>query len=310
MPASQWSDSIHAKGTHASWSQDSASSAGTPQYFLPILRGWAGADQLVSVYARQNMTAGHLCSDPDPVFCLPFKERGAMSNLIGSAFSSLMDQMPGVCACKDAGSIFLYGNSEFKKSMGLDEDVSLRGLRHLDLPAGFGSYDDSYVEQDKFVIETGGTIRSINVYHAADQQVKAYLVVKKPFFDVETHARGVLMHGTDITHINGDILRLRADEGEQRQRLSRSMPRGTFVIKGSEKALDLTRRETEVLFYLLRGGVARRIANLLSISVRTVEHHIDALKDKFMVASKPELIEKAIQMGYFYITPATLFGPE
>lgn len=233
-----------------------------------------------------------------------------MSNLISSAFSSLMDQMPGVCACKDAGSVFLYGNPEFKKSMGLDEDVSLHGLRHLDLPAGFGSYDDSYVEQDRFVMQTGGTIKSINVYHSADQKVRAYLVVKKPFFDVETHTRGVLMHGTDITNINGDILRLRADEGEQRQGPSRTMPRGTFVIKGSDQGLDLTRRETEVLFYLLRGGVARRIANLLSISVRTVEHHIDALKDKFMVGSKPELIERAIQMGYFYITPAALFGPD
>ncbi|RKP47521.1 helix-turn-helix transcriptional regulator [Trinickia fusca] len=227
-----------------------------------------------------------------------------MSDLISSAFSSLIDQMPGACACKAVGSTFLYGNAEFKRSMGLGEELSLLGLRHSDLPAAFGSFDDSYVAQDRFVMEQGSTVRSINVYHASETGVKAYLVVKKPFVDCETNARGVLIHGTDITNINSSMLQLARLE----PRLPKSLPRGSFVIRGETQGVDLTPRETEILFFLLRGGVARRIADLLSISVRTVEHHIDALKDKFAVSSKPELIEKAIEMGYFYITPATLFG--
>ncbi|PMS21627.1 hypothetical protein C0Z18_07150 [Trinickia dabaoshanensis] len=228
-----------------------------------------------------------------------------MSDLISPAFSSLIDQIPGVCACKDAGSIFLYGNTAFKKSMGLDEGVPMLGLRHHDLPAAFGSYDDSYVAQDRFVMERGATVRSINIYHAGEIGVKAYLVVKRPFVDCETNARGVLMHGTDITDINSNMLKLVREAPHGR---SKTMPRGSFVINGEKRDIDLTPRETEILFFLLRGGVARRIADLLSISVRTVEHHIDALKDKFTVASKSELIEKAIEKGYFYITPATLFG--
>jgi len=231
-----------------------------------------------------------------------------MSDLISPTFSSLIDQIPGVCACKDAGSIFLYGNAAFKQSMGLDEDVPMLGLRHHDLPAAFGSYDDSYLAQDRIVMERGATIRSINIYHAGGIGVKAYLVVKKPFVDCETNARGVLMHGTDITDINSNMLRLVRDEHTPFNGLPKSMPRGSFVINREKRDIDLTPRETEILFFLLRGGVARRIAELLSISVRTVEHHIDALKDKFTVASKSELIEKAIEKGYFYITPATLFG--
>jgi len=230
-------------------------------------------------------------------------------DLISATLSSLIDQMPGVCACKGAGSVFLHGNAEFKQSMGLGEDISLAGLRHTDLPAAFASYDTSYLAQDRLVIDKGATLRSINVYHAGTA-VKAYLVVKKPFFDCETGVRGVLLHGTDITNVDNTVLRLRSACGMPDLTSSQPIPGGSFIIKGQEKRVDLTPRETEVLFFLLRGGVARRIASLLSISVRTVEHHIDALKDKFLVSSKSELIEKAIAMGYFYITPAILFGAE
>jgi DNA-binding CsgD family transcriptional regulator len=118
------------------------------------------------------------------------------------------------------------------------------------------------------------------------------------------------MHGTDITDINSNMLKLVRDEHAAPRGLPKSMPGGSFVINREKRNIDLTPRETEILFFLLRGGVARRIADLLSISVRTVEHHIDALKDKFTVTSKSELIEKAIEKGYFYITPATLFGVE
>jgi DNA-binding CsgD family transcriptional regulator len=231
------------------------------------------------------------------------------ADLISATLSSLIDQMPGVCACKDAGSVFLHGNTEFKQSMGLGEDTSLSGLRHTDLPAAFASYDSSYLAQDRLVIEQGVTLRSINVYRAG-AAVKAYLVVKKPFYDCETQTRGVLLHGTDITNVNNTVLRLRENGGAPDRPLSHPIPGGSFIIKGQEAWVELTPRETEVLFFLLRGGVARRIASLLSISVRTVEHHIDSLKDKFLVSSKSELIEKAIAMGYFYITPAMLFGAE
>lgn len=232
-----------------------------------------------------------------------------MSNSISPIFSSAIDQMPGVCACKDAGSMFLYGNTAFKKSMGLDEDVPMLGLRHHDLPTAFGSYHDSYLAQDRVVTERGATVRSINIYPAAETGVKAYLVVKKPFVDCLTNVRGVLVHGTDISDIGSNMLKLVRDKRSPMTGWP-SLPQGSFVIAGQKPNIELTAREAEVLFFLLRGGVARRIADLLSISVRTVEHHIDALKDKFMVASKPELIERAIEQGYFYITPATLFGVE
>lgn len=54
----------------------------------------------------------------------------------------------------------------------------------------------------------------------------------------------------------------------------------------------LTGRETEVLDLLTQGMCAKEIAAYLSLSKRTIEHHIENIKDKMNVSSKYELLIK------------------
>ncbi|HVV68441.1 MAG TPA: helix-turn-helix transcriptional regulator [Gammaproteobacteria bacterium] len=56
----------------------------------------------------------------------------------------------------------------------------------------------------------------------------------------------------------------------------------------------LTQRELEILQHIIEGRPARTIAEILVISRRTVETHIEHIKNKIGVTSKPELIEKAL----------------
>lgn len=70
---------------------------------------------------------------------------------------------------------------------------------------------------------------------------------------------------------------------------------------------DLSNRQQECLFYLLRGFTCKIIAKQLYISTRTAEFHLEQLKFKFKCLSKSELIEKAIIMGYYdYLPPSLL----
>lgn len=52
----------------------------------------------------------------------------------------------------------------------------------------------------------------------------------------------------------------------------------------------VSEREYECLELLAKGGTAKSIANILSISPRTVETHLTSLKTKFDLSSKQELI--------------------
>ena len=59
----------------------------------------------------------------------------------------------------------------------------------------------------------------------------------------------------------------------------------------------LTKREKEVLKYVVLGYTAKRIGKTLHISFRTVEGYVDKLKLKLRCDTKSELIEKVIVCG-------------
>lgn len=56
----------------------------------------------------------------------------------------------------------------------------------------------------------------------------------------------------------------------------------------------LTSRETDVLRLLILGCTAKRAAQSLGISYRTVEIYVEKLKYKFGCSSKYELLEKVL----------------
>ncbi len=57
---------------------------------------------------------------------------------------------------------------------------------------------------------------------------------------------------------------------------------------------NLTRRELSVIQHLIKNRTAKQIAQLLKISARTAEQHIENIKNKFGVTRKQEIIEKMI----------------
>ena len=59
----------------------------------------------------------------------------------------------------------------------------------------------------------------------------------------------------------------------------------------------LTKREKEVLKYIIIGYTAKKIGKALSISHRTVECYVDKLKIKLHCETKYELVEKVIMNG-------------
>lgn len=68
----------------------------------------------------------------------------------------------------------------------------------------------------------------------------------------------------------------------------------------------LSKRESECLFYLLRGSTAKETAKILEISSKTVEYYIENLKNKFTACTRAELISKAIEEGYLTIIPLSV----
>jgi DNA-binding CsgD family transcriptional regulator len=68
--------------------------------------------------------------------------------------------------------------------------------------------------------------------------------------------------------------------------------------KNKSDATNVTRREAEVLSYLVRGLSIKEIASSLFISENTVITHKKNLKEKFHARNTVELISKAFQLSH------------
>ncbi|MDX2165042.1 MAG: helix-turn-helix transcriptional regulator [Gammaproteobacteria bacterium] len=66
---------------------------------------------------------------------------------------------------------------------------------------------------------------------------------------------------------------------------------------------NLTKRESECLFYVLKGMTAKVIASRMGITSKTVEKFVQILKEKLGCHCRARLIEKAIKDGMVNVIP-------
>lgn len=74
--------------------------------------------------------------------------------------------------------------------------------------------------------------------------------------------------------------------------------RGRGDAKSAFEAGPLTTREREILKLIAEGKSSREIADLLFISVRTVDNHRANIMEKLNVKKSTDLVKYAIQKGY------------
>lgn len=63
-----------------------------------------------------------------------------------------------------------------------------------------------------------------------------------------------------------------------------------------QRNIQLSKREMDVLLHLIRGKSARIIAEILFLSTRTVECHIDKIKNKMGLSSKGDIISSLVDI--------------
>lgn len=71
---------------------------------------------------------------------------------------------------------------------------------------------------------------------------------------------------------------------------------------------NLTVRETECLFLLIRGKTAKEIGKFLTISPRTVEVYVENIKRKMNAISRSDIINKAEALGMLTIIPKNMLN--
>ncbi|WP_394846141.1 helix-turn-helix transcriptional regulator [Pendulispora brunnea] len=224
----------------------------------------------------------------------------------------ILDEIPAFAGYKDRQSVFLYANKAYAVLIGLPHSEDVVGRTDFDMPCETVACAPMFQKQDQEVLRSRQPLRILDVHRFADGKWRAFLVTKTPLFGGSSENDepiGTMFYGVDITSPGiielGSVLG-RIHAGADPKAL---VGAGSHLVEGfSADTGTLTRREAEILFFLLRGKSAKETAVILSMSRRTVEQHIDKMKQKLGARSKFELIEVAIEAGYMHRIPDSLFS--
>ncbi|WP_045416355.1 helix-turn-helix transcriptional regulator [Vibrio campbellii] len=216
---------------------------------------------------------------------------------------SLLRQLPGCWGCKDKDSVFRYVNQEYAELIGYDSPEACIGKTDFEMASPTIECAQDFQEQDKHVIETGESLKILDIHPYPDGHWRAHIFTKTPWRDEDGNIIGTIFYGRELTDtavIEVGYWVCRAIGGAPNQQ---SIFRFSNLKPEPEK---LTCREQETLFLLLYGKKPQFISQVMRISTKTVEGHVARLRTKFEANSKNELIDKAMEAGYGSIVPKTL----
>ncbi len=202
------------------------------------------------------------------------------------AQNRLIEQAPGYLAIKDLQSKYLISSQPLLDMLGFKSNDVARGKSDFDLQCAASENAESFIKQDQSVIETQREIQFISVGRYADGGRHIFLAQKKPIFDEHGVMQAFWANGTDITHQTAHYLsKISLEIFLQRKHdaiyeLDSSMDESTF-----------TKAERKIIFLLVHGYNPTEIAAILHRSKRTVETHLENLRNKLQVCSTPEMVE-------------------
>lgn len=207
----------------------------------------------------------------------------------------------GFFAWKSLQSQYICVNNTTANMIGLGsfEHVFLKNFYDGDISCPVSELAQEFCAEDQKVIGTGKSLRLLTYgcYHNGNW--RAVLGEKSPLLNKDNEVIAVNCIYIDVTNTIFAKQNFLANKRKKNQF-------SCLIDAALNDDIELTERQLECLYLTLRGGTAKAIADRISVSKRTAETHLEALKLKFQVTSRMALIEKAISLGYWQMIPNTL----
>jgi DNA-binding CsgD family transcriptional regulator len=215
-----------------------------------------------------------------------------------------IDHMPGLFGVVDLQSKFLMMNKTALKAAGHKSSDFMLNTSYCDMRCKASQLHDNFCHSDKMVIKHNKSIGVFGHYKYQDKW-RVLLGEKYPLRDVNGNIIAVAQYFTDVT--NAGLIDLsRFFQTTQEQSVKIIEQQVDYLIQENYPESSISEKQSECLFFLLRGKSIKEIAKILNSSPRTIETHVDIIKYKLNCQNKSELIEKSIALGYMNIIPKNL----
>jgi DNA-binding CsgD family transcriptional regulator len=220
------------------------------------------------------------------------------------------DLLPGTWCIVDTESRYIYYNQAYADIVGVADEALdyLLGKTVASMHCRAARCARLFWEEDALVKASKKMLRVLNIIGMADGLWKVLQIDKQPILNSAGDVEAIIFHIIDqsANHMLDLALSI-AKETPQ----DTANPNGISINIGSLKEkIELKQKESECLFYLIRGFSYKEIAKIQDIAYRTVVDHMERLKLKFNAATTADLISKALSSGYPGSVPQRYFNQQ
>ncbi|MET1391435.1 helix-turn-helix transcriptional regulator [Yersinia enterocolitica] len=194
---------------------------------------------------------------------------------------------------KDNQSRYVYANNRLHRLLALPDKFNMEGRTDVELPTPIAEFELEFQEHDCKVKLLQDRITSVEI-HAWDGRsyYQPYFVDKYPLMDENGISQGVICHGRPVediilTHIN-----------------KIKVPTSLILTPPSDL---FTKREWEVLFYILHSFSSMEVATKLHLSSRTIDNITQKIYKKIGISGRQQLVDYCYENKINNYVPQSFF---
>jgi DNA-binding CsgD family transcriptional regulator len=214
---------------------------------------------------------------------------------------NLIEHLQDIIVVENLNHEFVLSNSYTAKLFGYKDVDAMLGVNAHGMRCPAVESADRFIEQDKLVIEQKSTLNLLDIHCYADGKIRVLMTQKSPILEGDM-VKYTVCHCREIKHNTLQKVSQKIVAADQKITGSESQSSYRLVSEQGK----LSKREMEILFFLLRGKSASQIADALFLSKRTVENHLANMKQKLHCQKKSDLVEYGINKGFMSIIPESL----
>ncbi|WP_227732218.1 helix-turn-helix transcriptional regulator [Yersinia proxima] len=194
---------------------------------------------------------------------------------------------------KDNQSRFIYANSRVNKLFNIPDKYNLEGRLDGEIPTPSADFQVEFQAHDRKVELLQERITSVDIQlYDGCSYFTPYFCDKYPLIDENGISQGTVFHGRPVQ----DIMLTRLNKIKVPTTLIFTPPSNLF-----------TKREWEVLFYILHSYSSKDIARKIHLSPRTVSNVIQKIYRKVGVSNKQQMVDYCYENKINNYVPQSFF---
>ncbi|CNE33747.1 helix-turn-helix transcriptional regulator [Yersinia enterocolitica] len=194
---------------------------------------------------------------------------------------------------KDNQSRYVYANNKLHRLLALPDKFNMEGRTDGELPTPIAEFELEFQEHDCKVKLLQDRITSVEI-HAWDGRsyYQPYFVDKYPLMDENGISQGVICHGRPVE----DIILTHLNKIKVPTSLILTPPSDLF-----------SKRDWEVLFYILHSFSSMEVAIKLHLSSRTIDNITQKIYKKIGISGRQQLVDYCYENKINNYVPQSFF---